>query len=60
MAVPGELKGLEFAFRNYGSGNVTWSRLLQPAIDLAGNGFKVSNYLAKVLQVIITKTMFHI
>lgn len=50
IAVPGELKGLERMWRLYGSGNITWARLLQPIIDLAVNGFPVSPYMALQIQ----------
>jgi gamma-glutamyltranspeptidase/glutathione hydrolase/leukotriene-C4 hydrolase len=35
VAVPGELAGLEFAWRHYGSGNVTWSDIVTPSAELA-------------------------
>ena len=47
VAVPGEVAGLWHAFHAYGSGNVTWSDLLQPAIRLAEEGF------------VVTPTLYH-
>lgn len=45
--VPGEVAGLWYAYENYGSGNVSWEELIQPAIDLAENGFYVTPVLYK-------------
>ena len=42
VGVPGNVRGMEYAFQNFGSGNVTWADVLQPATDLAENGYKVS------------------
>ncbi|XP_039262289.2 glutathione hydrolase 1 proenzyme-like [Styela clava] len=49
IAVPGELKGLDYAFKKYG-GNLSWRELFQPAIDKARNGFKVSGQMAIMLR----------
>lgn len=54
IAVPGELRGLEHAFRKYG-GKVTWTEIFQPAIDKARNGFKVSGSMADKLQELYDK-----
>ena len=40
MAVPGFVKGLHHMWRIYGK--LPWVLLLQPAIDLATNGFPIS------------------
>lgn len=42
VGVPGEVKGLEWAYENYGSGKLTMAQLLQSAIDYAENGYKVT------------------
>lgn len=42
IGIPGEVKGMEYAFQNYGSGNVTWEQLIQPAIKLAEEGYIVT------------------
>lgn len=42
VAVPGEVAGMEYALQNYGSGSLTRKEVMQPAIDLAKNGYKVS------------------
>ena len=52
IAVPGELAGLEYVFKKYGSGKVTWKQLVQPAIELAMNG-PVGPLLAKRIAVYI-------
>lgn len=48
VAVPGELKGLQFAHDNYGKLN--WSELVLPSVELCRKGFKVSNHLASKIQ----------
>lgn len=40
--VPGTVRGLELAHRKYGQKR--WAELIQPAIDLARNGFPVSHW----------------
>ena len=40
--VPGEVAGLEYALSNFGSGKLTRAELMQPAIDLAENGYIVT------------------
>lgn len=37
--IPGVVAGLDYAFRNYGSGKVKWEDLVAPAIALADEGF---------------------
>jgi len=41
VAVPGQVAGLEYAYKNFGSGKLAWQELIQPAIYLAKNGFKI-------------------
>lgn len=48
VGVPGEVAGLSYAFEKYGSGNVTWEEVLQPAIKLAEEGFYVAPNLGEV------------
>eukprot|EP01119_Soliformovum_irregulare_P010071 TRINITY_DN2450_c3_g1_i1.p1 TRINITY_DN2450_c3_g1~~TRINITY_DN2450_c3_g1_i1.p1 ORF type:complete len:617 (+),score=197.12 TRINITY_DN2450_c3_g1_i1:94-1944(+) len=50
IAVPGELAALWKAFSKYGSGNITWQEVIQPAIDLSYQGITVSQHLATILQ----------
>ena len=46
IGVPGTVAGLALALERYGSGKFTLAQLLQPAIDLAREGFVVSDDLA--------------
>jgi gamma-glutamyltranspeptidase/glutathione hydrolase len=48
--VPGTVRGMELALKNYGSGKLTWTQLIEPARQLAANGFAVSYELARSLQ----------
>ncbi|MBV9471205.1 MAG: gamma-glutamyltransferase, partial [Abitibacteriaceae bacterium] len=50
VGVPGTVAGMELAWKKYGSGNLTWSQLIEPARRLAAQGFRVSYRLAKVFQ----------
>ncbi|MCI9583757.1 MAG: gamma-glutamyltransferase [Clostridium sp.] len=44
IGVPGEVAGMEYAREHFGSGNVTREQIMQPAIDLAEQGYLVSTY----------------
>nr|XP_054755745.1 glutathione hydrolase 7-like isoform X1 [Lytechinus pictus] len=44
VATPGELKGLEAAWKQYGK--LKWSELVEPSIELAENGFQITQQLA--------------
>lgn len=46
VAVPGELKGLWEIHQKFGI--LKWEEVIQPVIDLAENGFKVSQYLSSI------------
>lgn len=48
--VPGVVAGMELAWRQHGSGRVPWSRLVEPAIRLAEQGFEVSDGFATTLR----------
>jgi len=48
--IPSTVKVLDYLWRNYGSGNLNWKDLLEPAINLAENGFVVGKFRAKVYQ----------
>jgi gamma-glutamyltranspeptidase/glutathione hydrolase len=47
VGVPGTVAGFELAHRKYGS--ASWSRLVDPAVRLAGDGFAAPNGLAQSL-----------
>ncbi|MDT7541476.1 MAG: gamma-glutamyltranspeptidase / glutathione hydrolase [Acidobacteriota bacterium] len=40
--VPGTPAGMALALKKYGSGRLTWSQLIEPARQLASNGFAIS------------------
>lgn len=42
VGVPGTVKGMEYVFKKYGSGNVSWEEILAPSIELAKEGFLVT------------------
>ena len=48
--VPGTVRGMELALKNYGSGKLTWAQLIEPARRLAANGFTVTHSLARSLR----------
>lgn len=50
MGVPGTVAGLHKAWKDHGSGELSWSQLLQPAINLAKDGFIVNYDLAQLLS----------
>jgi len=49
IGVPGTVAGLALALEKYGSGKFTLAKLLQPAIDLARDGFVIADDLADTL-----------
>lgn len=50
VGVPGEFMCLDYAFRNHGSGAVTWKRLFDPIINMTRNGFVVNELLSIRLE----------
>uniref|UniRef100_A0A0D2XPA0 Glutathione hydrolase n=1 Tax=Fusarium oxysporum (strain Fo5176) TaxID=660025 RepID=A0A0D2XPA0_FUSOF len=52
--VPGELRGLEHLHKSYG--HLPWSKLVQPAIDVARYGFPVNNDTLKFMKMTYTKS----
>ncbi len=48
--VPGTLAGFDMAFQKYGSGNIKWSDLVEPARLLAQNGYVLSNRVAELFK----------
>jgi gamma-glutamyltranspeptidase/glutathione hydrolase len=49
IGVPGTVAGLSLALEKYGSGKFTLAQLLQPAIDLARDGFPLADDVADTL-----------
>jgi len=49
IGVPGTVAGLALALEKYGSGKFTLAELLQPAIELARDGFVVTDHVADTL-----------
>lgn len=47
--VPGTVAGMWTAWQKYGSGNLEWSRLVQPAIRLAEDGFELDDAFTTTL-----------
>jgi gamma-glutamyltranspeptidase len=48
--VPGTVRGMELAWERYGSGEVEWGQLLQPAIRLAEEGFVLDEAFTTTLS----------
>ncbi|SPO03957.1 related to gamma-glutamyltransferase [Cephalotrichum gorgonifer] len=48
VAIPGELRGLEYIHRKYSK--LPWKALVAPAIDVARNGFKVSEDTLRYME----------
>lgn len=49
--MPGELKGLFYLHKTYGSGRLSWEQLVTPAAQLALNGFTVNEDLHRYMRV---------
>jgi gamma-glutamyltranspeptidase/glutathione hydrolase len=47
---PGDVAGLLYALENYGSKKFTRAQIMQPAIDLAENGYRVTPNLFQVIR----------
>jgi gamma-glutamyltranspeptidase len=48
--VPGTVAGMELAWRRYGSGRVSWARILAPAIRFAETGFVLDDGFTTTLR----------
>lgn len=46
--VPGTLAGFDMAFKKYGSGKIKWNELVEPARQIAQNGYVLSHRLAQL------------
>lgn len=42
VGIPGNVKGMEYAFQTYGSGSVTWEDVIAPSVKLAEEGYIVT------------------
>jgi gamma-glutamyltranspeptidase/glutathione hydrolase len=49
IGIPGTVAGLALALEKYGSGNFTLAQIIKPAIELARNGFVVTDDMADTL-----------
>jgi gamma-glutamyltranspeptidase/glutathione hydrolase len=50
VGVPGTVAGMEYALEHYGSGNLTRQQIIQPAIDMATNGYKAGATLVGAIN----------
>jgi gamma-glutamyltranspeptidase/glutathione hydrolase len=48
--VPGTMAGFDLAFSKYGSGKIKWADLVEPARQLAANGYQLSYRLAELFK----------
>lgn len=48
--VPGTVAGMEKAWRRHGSGEVSWAELVEPAIEIAREGFELGRVLPTTLR----------
>ncbi|MEO0339970.1 MAG: gamma-glutamyltransferase, partial [Bacteroidota bacterium] len=48
--IPGNVAGMEKAWKNYGSGKVSWAEILAPAIQLAEEGYVIDASFATTLM----------
>lgn len=54
VGVPGTVRGLQLAHETYGK--LPWSKLVQPAIQLASDGFEMDSFLARSLNSVLLAT----
>ncbi len=54
VGVPGTVRGLELAHREYGK--LTWGELVSPAVKLAEEGFLLDKYLAESLNELLKES----
>ncbi len=50
MCIPGAVMGLWEAYQLYGSGLMTWSRLIEPSIDMCYDGIEVGSALRSAME----------
>ena len=53
--IPGSVAGFELAWKRYGSGRISWSKLVNPAVELASSGFSMPFSLRKSLALSIDR-----
>jgi len=58
VGVPGIVAGAWEVYQRHGSGQVSWSDLLAPAVNLAKNGFKIYPHLSEALSIAETRLGF--
>jgi gamma-glutamyltranspeptidase/glutathione hydrolase len=46
--VPGFIRGAQAAFERFGSGRISWQQVIEPAAQLAEDGFEVYPYLYRI------------
>ncbi len=62
VAVPSQVKILQYAWKKYGSGKLTWEELLQPAIKYAEDGFIVGkhrHHVFKAMEEFLKESPYH-
>ncbi len=50
VAIPSQVKILDYLYSNYGSGNLSWAELVQPAITFAEEGFVLGVHRHQVMK----------
>ena len=50
VGIPGEVAGLLYALDNYGSKKLTRTQVMQPAIDVAEKGYRVTENLSPIIM----------
>lgn len=53
--IPGSVAGFELAWKRYGSGRISWRKLVNPAVELASSGFPMPYSLRKSLALSIDR-----
>lgn len=53
IGIPGEIRGLEMAFKKYGSGKITWKEVVEPALLFAREGHIVTEPIALRVEVLM-------
>ena len=48
--IPSTVKVMQYLYDQYGSRRISWAELLQPAIEIAENGFEMGDFRRKVYQ----------